>query len=118
MAWGMTYAEYWDGDVSAHRAFRKAHKLKITEQNQMAWIQGMYVYEAIANLAPALKAFAKGRAKPYTKEPYDLFEEQRKAREEAEQKARYERMREKVAAFAEAFNKQRNSKRNEVDADG
>ena len=115
MAMGMTYSEFWDGDVSAHKAFRKAKKLRISEQNQMAWIQGMYVYEAISNLAPALKAFAKGRAKPYPKEPYDLFEDERKAREEREERLRYERMKAKVEAFAKAFNEQRNSKRNEVD---
>ncbi len=82
----------------------------------MAWLQGMYVYEAVADLAPALKAFAKGKPRPYAKEPYDLFEDQRKAREEREQRERYERVKAKIAAFA-ARKKQQDSEHKEVDGD-
>lgn len=115
---GMTYEQYWDGDVSAHRAYRKAKKIRLSEQNQMAWLQGMYVYEAIADLAPALKAFAKGKAKPYAKEPYDLFEDERKRREEREQMERYEKIKSKVAEFAKAFNeKKKKSDESEVTDD-
>ena len=115
MAMGMTYDQFWDGEVSAHKCFREAKKIKLYEQNQMAWLQGMYVYEAIADLAPALKAFAKGKVKPYAKEPYDLFEADRKAREEREERERYERIKAKVAAFA-ARQKQQDSKKSEVDS--
>ena len=101
MAMGMTYDQFWDGEVTAHKCFREAKKIRLSEQNQMAWLQGMYVYEAIADLAPALKAFARGRAKPYTKEPYDLFEGERKAREEREARAKEERLKAEFAAFAE-----------------
>lgn len=111
MAMGMSYEQYWDGDTKAHRAFREAKRLQLVEQNRMAWVQGMYVYEAIANLSPALKAFAKGKAKPYPKEPYDLFEDEHKKREERKQRERYERMKEKVGQFAKAWNqKQQESK--------
>ena len=118
MAWGMTWEQYWDGEVTAHKAYRKAKKLQVIEENKMAWIQGMYIYEAIANLSPALKAFAKGKAKPYPKQPYDLFEDERKKTEERKQRERYERMREKVSAFAKAWNqKQEESKQSEVVTD-
>lgn len=115
LAMGMTYEQFWDGDVKAHKCFREAQKLRLKEQNQLAWIQGMYVYEAVADLAPLLKAFAKGKPKPYPKEPYDLFESERKAREEREERERYERIKAKVAAFA-AKQKQLNSKKSEVDS--
>lgn len=115
MAMGMTYDQFWDGEVAAHKCFREAKKIRLSEQNQMAWLQGMYVYEAIADLAPALKAFAKGKAKPYAKEPYDLFEDERKAREEREERERYERIKAKVAEFA-AKRKQLNSQKSEVDS--
>lgn len=113
----MSYEQFWDGDVSAHKAFREAHKIRLRERNQMAWLQGMYIYEAIADLSPVLKAFAKGRPKPYCKEPYPLFEEDKERSAEEEQKERYEKMREKVAAFAKAFNDKRreDNKANEVD---
>jgi hypothetical protein len=115
MAMGMTYEQFWDGETTAHRCFREAKKIRISEQNQMAWLQGMYVYEAIGSLAPALKAFAKGKPKPYPKEPYDLFEAERKAREEREERERYERIKAKVAAFA-ARKKQLDSMKSEVDS--
>ena len=107
---GMTYEQYWDGDVSAHTAYREAEKLRIRDKNFQAWLQGMYVYEAIADLAPALKAFAKGRSRPYAKEPYTLFEDDKRRKEEEEQRRKYERIKEKVSAFAEAFNAKRKEK--------
>jgi hypothetical protein len=82
----------------------------------MAWLQGIYVYEAIADLAPYLKAFSKSKPKPYSSEPYDLFEHERQARREREERERYERIKEKVAAFA-AKQRQLNSKKSEVDSD-
>lgn len=104
MSYGMTYHEFWNGDVSAHRAYRDAHKIKVSEQNMMLWLQGRYVYDAIGAIAPYIKAFSKAKPGNYTERPYDLFEEERKAREEEEQRKRYEHIKEKVAAFAKAFN--------------
>jgi len=116
MAMGMTYEQFWDGEVTAHKCFREAKKLRLVEQNQMAWLQGMYVYEAIADLAPMLKAFAKGKPKPYRNEPYDLFEAQRKAREEREERERYERIKAKIAEFAARKKQQESEKKSEVDS--
>jgi hypothetical protein len=112
MSYGMTYDEFWNGDVSSHRAYREAHKLKMIEDNTKAWIQGQYVYEAIGAWAPIIRPFSKAR-KPgkYTDHPYDLFEEQRRERELAEQRERYERIKEKVAAFATKFNEENAKKK-------
>ena len=117
LAMGMTYEQYWDGDVLAHKAFREAKKLRLAEANQLAWLQGMYVYEVLMDVTPYLKAFSKGRPKPYPKEPYDLFKEQREAREEREARERYERIKAGVAAFAKAQKERRakESKEQEVD---
>lgn len=86
----------------------------------MAWLQGMYVYEVLMDVAPYIKAFSKERPKAYPKEPYDLFKEQREAREEREAKERYERIKAGVAAFAKAQKERREkeSKEQEVDGDG
>lgn len=100
MAMGMTYEQFWDGDVFAHKAYRKARKIQKNEENFMAWLQGLYVYNAIADLAPALKAFAKGRAKPYLDEPIPMFDDDQRKREERKRKERYLRIKEKVEAFA------------------
>lgn len=115
---GMTYEQYWDGDTDAHKAYRKAHKLKLAQKNQLAWLQAMYVYEALIDVTPYLKAFSKSRPRPFRDSPYELFEDERREREEREQRERYFHMRDKVAAFAKAFNeKQQNLRKSEVDDD-
>lgn len=107
---GMTYEQFWDGDVSAHKAFRRAEKLRLSEANRMAWLHGMYIYEALCDVTPYLKAFSKARPRPYRKEPYDLFEDERRRREEREAKERYERVQRNVMAFAKAFNEKQQQK--------
>lgn len=119
MQYGMTYHQYWNGDVYAHKHYRKAYRLKATEANTNAWIQGRYVYDALCAVSPILRAFSKAK-KPadYPDEPYDLFADQRAKREENEAREKYERIKEKVSAFAQAFNEQRNSDGKEADDSG
>ena len=40
ISYGMTYEQFWDGDVSAHKAYREAEKLRIRKRNQERWLQG------------------------------------------------------------------------------
>lgn len=105
---GMSYEAYWDGPVSEHKAYREAEKMRHNEANKLAWLQGSYFYEALLDAAPVLKAFSKQRARPYRDAPYDLDAEEKKKREEREQKRRYKRVKDKIALFAEAFNKEKN----------
>lgn len=116
---GMTFEQFWDGDVSAHKAFREAEKLRIKDMNTQAWLQGMYFYEALMDAAPAIKAFCKQRAHPYPKDPYDIDADERKRREEREAKKRYNRIKEKVEMFAKVFNEKQNTtpERKEEDID-
>ena len=115
---GMTYEQYWDGDTDAHKIFRAAKRLKVHEKNRDMWLQALYFYEAMIDVAPYVKAFSKSKPHPFRDEPYDLFEEERAARMEREEQERYEQMKEKVAAFAKAFNEKRHeSDISEVDKD-
>ena len=59
------------------------------QHNQMMWLQGMYVYEAIGDMAPILQAFAKKGTKPtpYPTEPYPLNAE-RKAQQKKNKEKR------------------------------
>lgn len=124
MQYGMTYHQFWDGDVRAHKQYRKAYKLKISEANTMAWLQGRYFYDALCAVTPILRAFSKAkRPNEYVKEPYDLSEDDKKEREAREERIRYERIKERVAMFAEEFNKQRHENNStpegkEVETDG
>lgn len=86
---GMTPEQYWDGDCTLVKYYRKAEELRNEKRNQELWLQGMYIYEAICDVSPILHAFAKKGAKPhpYPSKPYAISEKQiRKEREEKERK--------------------------------
>ena len=108
MAYGMSYEEYWDEDVNAHRMYRRAHIMRMKQINFQSWLQGRYYYDALCAVAPILRAFSKAR-KPndYPKEPYDLTPHDAKEREEREAMERYERVKTKVAAFAEEMKRKK-----------
>ena len=77
---GMTYEQYWDGDPSLVKYYRRADEFRIERKNQELWLQGMYVYEAICDVAPILQAMAKKgtKASPYPEKPYAITEKQRR----------------------------------------
>ena len=69
---GMSPAEYWDGDNDLPRYFRKAYLLKQEQQNQMAWLQGLYIYQALnATLSQAFAGKGK-QGTPYLEKPIDF----------------------------------------------
>lgn len=104
----MTWEEYWRGSTGIHTAYRKAYEREMKLKNEYLWLQGRYVYDAVGAMAPILSMRSKAKKPvPYLEHPYDLTEKDREEREEAEAKARYLRMREKVAAFAEQYNKRK-----------
>ena len=53
MAMGMTYDEFWYTNTARHRAYRLAWEEKRKQRNWESWLQGLYVYDAIAAIAPA-----------------------------------------------------------------
>ncbi len=108
MAIGMTYDEFWNGDVSLVRAYRKADEIKRRRMNEASWIQGMYIYEALCDVSPLFRmSFKKGVVKPtpYVKEPYPITESEVREREEREARIKQERIRAEFAAFAERLRK-------------
>ena len=108
LAIGMTPEQYWDGDPALAKYYRQADELKLERLNQQLWLQGMYVYEAICDASPILRAFAKKGTKPhpYTDKPYPLTNKQRKQDTVAKEKA----VSDKGKRFMEAFMKLNNSK--------
>lgn len=75
---GMTWEQYWFGDVTMVRAYAEAERLRQQRQNGEAWLQGRYIYDALLCVAPVLQAFAaKGtRPEPYIDKPYEMAESQ------------------------------------------
>lgn len=104
---GMTVEQFWDGDACLTKYFRRAHELRNERRNQELWLQGLYVYEAIADLSPILQAFAKKgtKANPYLAEPIPLTQRESDERQEREEKEKAEKGLAQMEAFAAAFNK-------------
>ncbi len=103
----MSYDDFWFGDVSMVRAYRKADELNRRRQNEVLWLQGAYIYEALCDAAPIFHAFAKKGTKPhpYAKEPYAITESEIREREEREARAREERIKAEFAAFVAQMTK-------------
>ena len=103
LAIGMSYAEYWEGDPKLAQYYRKAYRIKQEEINNNAWLQGMYIYDAVSTaLHNALRGFGKQKppAKDYAKQPYEL---NNKVKTEAEKAKEVEIEQEKAAAWMENF---------------
>ena len=84
----MTYEQYWECPPYLAVAYRKAYRLRREAENEQAWLQGLYVFDAFA--VCLANAFAKRGAKKqtYIEKPIDIFpltEREKKRREQAEQ---------------------------------
>ena len=83
---GMTYEQFWHGDLSLVKYYRQAHELKNEEQNQMMWWNGYYTYIAFATALSNIHLDGKKhKVNDYLKEPLRIkpLTEEEKA-EEAE----------------------------------
>ena len=107
LAIGMTPEQYWDGDCMLPKYYRQAEELRNEKRNQELWLQGMYIYEALCDVAPVLRAFAKTGTKPapYSSKPYPLTEKQTRKNEEEKQRKLTEKGKRFMEAMAASINK-------------
>jgi hypothetical protein len=97
LAIGMSYAEYWEGDCSLARYYRKAYQIKQEQINHNAWIQGLYVYDAVSTVVyNALKSKNDPR-RNYVEKPYDFRPTKEKT--EAEKAQEVEKEQQKAATW-------------------
>ena len=87
MVMGMSLSEYWDGDPRLAVYYRRAYKMRREVENEQAWLQGFYIYDAFA--VCLANGFSKRGAKKqqYLDKPVDIYpvsERERKRRERAE----------------------------------
>lgn len=83
---GMTPAEYWEGDPKLALYYRRAYHIRQEQFNNNAWLQGMYIYDAVSTaLHNALRGMGKTKppAKDYAKQPYDIFKKEKTPQEKA-----------------------------------
>jgi len=87
---GMTYEQYWESSPYLAVAYRKAYRLRREAENEQAWLQGIYIFDAFA--VCLANAFSKRGAKKqtYLDKPLDIFPltEQEKKRREKEENAK------------------------------
>lgn len=81
---GMTYDQYWNDDATLVKDYHKAHELKRSAKNEELWLQGLYIYEALLDVAPILNAFAKAGTKPseYRNHPLPITKDEIRRHEE------------------------------------
>ena len=105
----MTPEQYWDGDPSLTRFYRKAYELQRKRRNEDLWLQGMYIYEALCDVSPLLQAFAKKgtKAHPYVDRPYSITrddrEEEKKRKEQLDREKAKQYMLGKMAKINKLF---------------
>lgn len=87
MAYGMTYDQYWYGDPWMVRAYAQAYLLKRKIENEQAWIEGAYFYNAMS--AVMTTAFSKSR-KEYVKKPLEFYPKTEAEKEEEKRQKRRE----------------------------
>lgn len=115
MAMGMSYQEYWYGDVRSTFDYAEAYRLKKEQENERLWLQGMYFYEA---LKCSLAAFGKNLAgksadncPKYRDKPYDLH---KREKTEAEIEAEAEAERKRARAYLENIVNQYKAQKKEM----
>lgn len=80
---GMTSAEYWEGDCLLTQYYRKAYLMKQSRENEKAWLQGLYIYDAVSTVVKngwGLKSNEQPTS--YPAKPYAITEEEKKAEQE------------------------------------
>ena len=105
---GMTYEQFWESDPNLVKYYRQADELRIERRNQELWLQGLYVYEAMCDVAPIMHAMAKKgtKARPYPEQPYAITEKQRKRENEEKERAIANKGKRMMEMFMRQTNKQ------------
>ena len=103
----MTYDEFWNGDCTLTKYYRKADEIRKERRNEELWLQGMYIYEALCDVSPVLHAFAKKGTKPqpYAEKPYAITEAQHRRAEEEKERRIAEKGKRFMNAIMQANNK-------------
>lgn len=95
LLYGMTAEQFWNGDPYLAVAYRKLHKLRIQQQNEILWLQGLYNLDALT--VSLNNAFSKKKIK-YLEQPMQIF-----PKTEDEKKREIEETRKKLVARLDAW---------------
>lgn len=87
---GMSYEQYWEQSPYLTVAYRKAYRIKRETENEQAWLQGLYVFDAFAVVLANVFSKRGTKKQKYIERPIDIFPltEREKKRREAEENAK------------------------------
>lgn len=106
MSLGMSYSDYWDGDGAMVKYYRQKDEYVRERENFNLWLQGMYIYEALLDVSPALRPFAKNsKPQPYRSEPVPLSQHKTKEQKERENQRKLKNGKEAMMAMMVEINK-------------
>lgn len=114
LSYGISEAEYWDGDSEITRAYRKAFELKRQYDNEKLWLQGLYIYRALESVFPLFNPLTKEKVKSYIEKPIPLTEEAIDEQKETQAKEGMN----KGLDFMIHFTMARNNNKKEGESDG
>lgn len=84
MAIGMTYEQYWYGDPMMVRAFYKANQIRKEIADEAAWLNGLYVLNALnATVGNMFRKTGEAKA-DYPEQPFTIQRKKEKVREKTE----------------------------------
>lgn len=108
---GMSYEQYWEQSPYLVVAYRKAYRLRRETENEQAWLQGLYMFDAFAVVMANVFAKRGSKRQEYLERPIDIYPltEREKKRRQAEENAKMQ------AAMEAMARKQRREKKSKGD---
>ena len=103
LAIGMPLAEFWNGPPHNVYYYQQAHRYKVQEINQIAWIQGAYIKSALDATVGNLMKKKGAKANRYVEKPFDILPKTRQEKEAEE----YENAKKLKAYFDRLIAKQK-----------
>ena len=98
---GMTEGQYWNGDCTLVKKYRKVYEYKRDERNHELWLQGMYIYEALLDVSPMFRDLVKKpHPLPYPDKPYALSKEEVVEREKSKEQQDMEKLMDSVKEWS------------------
>lgn len=114
---GMSYDDYWNGDVEMTKFYRDKDEREKERQNYYLWLQGAYIYEAFLDASPAFNALSK-RKKPYEyrSTPISITQRSQEATTKTNEFKKMDDTRTAFITWAESFNEKFKHKEGVSDA--
>lgn len=106
---GMTPTQFWEESPYLVVAYRKAYRLKRETENEQAWLQGLYVFDAFAVCLANVFGKHGSKKQTYLEKPIELFPltEREKKRKELEEQQKMQQAMEAIARKQRMVNKQK-----------